>query len=310
MTTMTKPIHKPVLLKEVTDALRVAPGKRYIDCTLGLGGHALNILEKSMPNGQVIGIDADPDALRIAKSNLIHYSDSVTLVNDNFSNLDSICCETGFTPVDGILFDLGVSSLQLDTGNRGFSFQQDAELDMRFSPDQVLTATDLVNILPEHNLADLLRQYGEEPASKIIARRIIENRPIINTIRLAQVIEEAVGGRHGKLHPATRTFQALRIMVNHELENLEGSLHQTLKHLAVGGRLVVISYHSLEDRIVKEFMRKESTDCICPPEIPVCRCGHKATLKIITKKVVVPSVAEVESNPRSRSAKMRVAERI
>ena len=310
MITMAKPIHKPVLLKEVAEALRIARGKRFIDCTLGLGGHAFNILEKSAPTGQVLGIDADPEALRIAKNNLMEYAQSIILVNDNFSNLDSICQETGFTPVDGILFDLGVSSLQLDTAERGFSFQQDAEPDMRFSPDQILTATDLVNVLPEHNLADLLKQYGEEPASKIISRRIVESRPIVSTLRLAQVIEDAVGGRHGRIHPATRAFQALRIMVNHEMENLEKSLRQTIKHLATGGRLVIISYHSLEDRIVKQFMKEESTGCICPPQIPVCQCGHKATLKLITKKVIMPSLAEIESNPRSRSAKMRVAERI
>ena len=310
MITMAKPIHKPVLLKEVAEALRIARGKRFIDCTLGLGGHAFNILEKSAPTGQVLGIDADPEALRIAKNNLMEYAQSIILVNDNFSNLDSICQETGFTPVDGILFDLGVSSLQLDTAERGFSFQQDAEPDMRFSPDQILTATDLVNVLPEHNLADLLKQYGEEPASKIISRRIVESRPIVSTLRLAQVIEDAVGGRHGRIHPATRAFQALRIMVNHEMENLEKSLRQTIKHLATGGRLVIISYHSLEDRIVKQFMKEESTGCICPPQIPVCQCGHKATLKLITKKVIMPSLAEIESNPRSRSAKMSVAERI
>jgi 16S rRNA (cytosine1402-N4)-methyltransferase len=303
------PSHTPVLLPEVIKALAVQPGGRYIDCTLGGAGHAAAILDKSSPGGQLLGIDADPKALKAARERLHYYKDSTLLVNGNFADLQAICLKYDFSPVHGILFDLGLSSLQLNGTGRGFSFQQDAPLDMRFSPDQKVSAADIVNTASESKLARIIRTYGEERQSTLIARNIIGVRPLKTTRQLASLIEKTVG-RRGKIHPATRTFQALRIAVNHELENLESALRQAIDLLGYGGRLVVISYHSLEDRIVKQFMRTESSDCICPPGTPTCVCGHTACLRLINKKVITPSAAEVKSNPRSRSARLRAAERI
>ncbi|HEX76102.1 MAG TPA: 16S rRNA (cytosine(1402)-N(4))-methyltransferase RsmH [Dehalococcoidia bacterium] len=307
---MTLPIHIPVLLKEAVEALQVEPGKRYVDCTLGSGGHTMAILEKSLPGGQLLGIDTDPEAIRIAKSRLADYAESTILVNDNFANLETICEENDFLPVHGIILDLGISSLQLDTTERGFSFQHDAPLDMRFSPAQEFTAADMVNVLFEDKLAQLIRDYGEERYSRQIAKRIVEKRPINTTLELAHIVEQVIGSRRGKIHPATRTFLALRIAVNRELKNLDIALTQTINCLNRQGRLVVISYHSLEDRLVKQFMKRETKGCICPPGTPVCRCGHMPSLKLISKKVIPPSLDEIESNPRSRSAKLRVAERL
>ena len=308
--TMPLPTHTPVLLNEIVEALQVKPGKRYIDCTLGLGGHARAILEKTAPSGQLLGIDTDPEAIRIARTKLSQYSGATILVNDNFANIENICRENNFLPVDGILFDLGISSAQLDNAVRGFSFQHDAQPDMRFSPNQVLTATDLINILPEDRLAQLIYEYGEERQSRQIARLIIKNRPVVSTVDLAEIIQQAVGGRQHKIHPATKTFQALRIAVNHELENLETALKQTTNCLNRRGRLVVVSYHSLEDRIVKQFMKRETMACLCPPQTPVCNCGHVPSFKLISKKIITPSPGEIERNHRSRSAKLRVAERL
>jgi 16S rRNA (cytosine1402-N4)-methyltransferase len=302
--------HIPVLSRETLENLSVQPGGRYIDCTLGGGGHAQAILEHSSPGGQLLGIDAAPEAIKAAGDRLMSFGKSVLLVNDNFVNLRDICVKYDFFPVHGILFDLGLSSLQLDEGGGGFSFQRDAPLDMRFSPTQRTTAADIVNTSSEIELARILKTYGEETASRQIARYILQKRPIRTTTQLADIVEQAVGGRHGRIHPATRTFQALRIAVNHEMENLESALNQAVSLLGFGGRLVVISYHSLEDRIVKNFMRQESRDCVCPPEAMKCVCGHKANIKIISRKIVMPSFAEVEMNPRSRSAKLRSAERL
>ena len=303
--------HKPVLLKEVVTALAVQPGGRYIDCTLGGGGHARAIMEHSSPGGQLLGIDADPEAIRAATLNLSHFTYSTLLVNDNFVNLDDICHRYNFYPVHGILLDLGLSSLQLANDPRGFSFQYEADLDMRFNPNQETTAADIVNTYSESELANIIRSYGEEDNSYRIARRIVQARPIHTTLQLAAVVEDAVGGRKGsRIHPATKTFQALRIAVNDELDHLEETLRKTTDLLGIGGRLVVISYHSLEDRIVKQFMQRESQDCLCPPRMPVCRCGHKASMRLINKKIITPSEEEIEQNPRSRSARMRVAERI
>ena len=308
--TMSLPTHIPVLLNEVIEALQVKPGKRFIDCTLGLGGHAQGILERSMPGGKLLGIDADSYAIKIASKKLEAYKDDFIPVNDNFSNLETICKRYDFLPVDGILFDLGISSAQLEDGERGFSFQQEGQPDMRFSDGQVLTATDLINILPENRLAQLIFEYGEEPHSRQIAKLIVKNRPVVSTLDLAKIIEQAAGGRQSKIHPATRTFLALRIAVNHELEYLEKALTQTMNCLDRRGRLVVISYHSLEDRIVKQFMKRETMSCLCPPQTPVCICGHAPSFKLISKKVITPSSTEVEKNPRSRSAKLRVVERL
>ena len=309
---MSVPVHVPVLPDEVVAGLQPRPGGRFVDCTIGLGGHAAAILERISPSGRLLGIDADPNAIKISKDRFSNYGEAVTLVNDNFVNLDAICKEYLFHPVDGILFDLGVSSPQLDTAERGFSFHLDAPLDMRFSPEQGLTASDIVNRFSEQELAKLIERYGEERHSRRIARYIAQNRPITTTAELAQLVEQAsaASSRRSRIHPATRTFMALRIAVNSELQNLELALKQTPDLLRPGGRLTVISYHSLEDRIVKQFMRYAASSCVCPPGTIICRCGHVPTLKLISRKVIKPASLEIESNPRSRSARLRIAERL
>jgi len=303
-------VHIPVLLEATIRALSVQPGGRYVDCTVGGGGHATAIMESSSPGGQLLGIDADPKAIAVAKDKLKTYADSVCLVNENFVNLEAISIKYDFLPVHGILFDLGLSSLQLNGNNRGFSFQQDAPLDMRLDPNQEVTAADIINTYAESELANLIKTYGEESQSYRIARYIVQSRPIKSTLHLAQTIERAIGHYRGRIHPATKTFQALRIAVNHELDNLKTALKQAVNLLGFEGRLVVISYHSLEDRIVKQFMQRESKGCLCPPDIPTCVCQHTASLKLINTKVITPSLAEIQQNPRSRSAKLRTAERI
>jgi len=301
--------HTPVLLNETIEALDVQAGGRYIDCTVGGGGHAAAILENSSPGGQLLGIDADPEAVKTARVRLEAFGKSVLIENNNYVNLEAICIKNDFMPVHGILFDLGLSSLQLNGGGRGFSFQYDAPLDMRFNPEQRVSAADIVNTSSEAELAYIIRTYGEESCGYRIARHIVRERPLKTTAELARVIEQTVP-RRGKIHPATRTFQALRIAVNHELENLEAVLKQAVRLLGFEGRLVVISYHSLEDRIVKRFMQQESKGCICPPGTPSCICKHTPCLKLISRKVITPSPEEVGRNPRSRSARLRVAERI
>jgi 16S rRNA (cytosine1402-N4)-methyltransferase len=307
---MMSPAHIPVLTEEVIQALAVQPGGRYIDCTLGGGGHAAAIVEHISPGGQLLGIDADPEAIRSASLKLSKYDESVLLINDNFVNLKSICYKNDFVPVHGILFDLGLSSLQLNGTERGFSFQHKAPLDMRFSPDQEITAADIVNDYPEAELARLIWTYGEETAARRIARYIVQERPIHTTVELARIVERGVGKRQRKIHPATKTFQAIRIAVNEELDHLELALKQATDLLGYQGRLVVISYHSLEDRVVKQFMQKESKNCICPPEAPICTCDHKASLRQINKRIISPSPEEIKRNPRSRSARLRAAEHI
>jgi len=307
---MVSPTHIPVLVNETLKALAVQPGGRYVDCTLGGGGHAAAILGHSSPGGQLLGIDADPGAIETTRKKLEGYGSSVLLTNGNFVNLEAICYKYDFFPVHGILFDLGLSSLQLNGNGRGFSFQHRAPLDMRLNPDQSLTAADIVNTYSETELAHLIKTYGEEGYSRRVARGIVQRRPIKDTLQLAHTIESVVGGRRGKIHPATKTFQALRIAVNHELEHLELALKQAIGLLGFEGRLVVISYHSLEDRIAKQFMQRESRDCICPPGIPTCVCGHTASLRLINKRVITPSLEEVQLNPRSRSGRLRAAERL
>jgi len=306
----SSPVHVPVLLDEVVAGLQPRPGNRFIDCTIGLGGHSAAILERILPSGTLLGIDADPQAIKISQEKFRDYGEAVILVNDNFANLEAICERYHFHPVDGILFDLGVSSLQLDTADRGFSFHLDAPLDMRFSPEQGLTASDIVNTFSEQDLAKLIERYGEERHSRRIARCIVQNRPVTTTVELARLVEQALAGRRTKIHPATRTFMALRIAVNSELQNLESALQQTVNLLRPGGRLTVISYHSLEDRVVKQFMRYAASSCVCPPGTLICRCGHVPTLKLISRKVIKPTSLEIESNPRSRSARLRIAERL
>jgi 16S rRNA (cytosine1402-N4)-methyltransferase len=305
----TEAIHVPVLLQEVLDGLQVKPGGRYIDCTLGSGGHARAILEQSAPDGKLLGIDLDSRAIEVARRQLGRYARRTTFVRDSFLHLREISSEQGFTHADGVLLDLGVSSLQLQQRERGFSFQQKGPLDMRFDLDGETTASHLVNRLREAELADILAKYGEEPKAKAIARAIVRNRPMETTLELANLVTRTVGQRR-KLHPATKTFQALRIAVNEELRALSELLPQTVDVLASGGRMAVITFHSLEDRLVKQFMAQESRDCICPPQVPVCACHHRRTLQLATRKPVRPSSSEVRENPRSRSAKLRVAIRV
>lgn len=300
--------HIPVLVAEVVYALSVRAGLSYIDCTVGAGGHAEAILRSGKGTARLLGIDADPEAISLARERLASCKNGVTLVQGNFSELGAIARDNGFIPSDGILFDLGISSMQLGEAGRGFSFQYDAPLDMRFDPSQTRTASDVVNGLPERDLADLIFRYGEERRSRQIARAIVKERPVTTSRQLAKVIESVVPTRRGKMHVATRTFQALRIAVNDELQALESGLSQALEVLRPGGRMVVISFHSLEDRIVKQFMRTESKGCICPPRIPSCICGRSPSLRLLFSKAIKPSEQEVKANPRSRSARLRAAE--
>lgn len=311
--------HVPVLLSEVLDGLRVVAGGVYIDGTVGAGGHATAILEQA-EGVRLLGLDVDPVALGIAGERLRPYIEQgrVRLVQSNFERLDEVAQAEGFSPTDGALLDLGVSSMQLDTPARGFSFRAEGPLDMRLDPREPVTAAELVNGLPEHELADLIYKYGEEPASRRIARRIVEARsrePFATTSQLEAVVYGALGGRvagrtRHAIHPATKTFQALRIAVNRELDVLEKGLAAAVNVLKPGGRLAVISFHSLEDRIVKLFIRQAQRGCICPPEYPTCMCGRQPTLKAINSKPIEATAEEARRNPRSRSAKLRVAERI
>ena len=275
-----------------------APGGRYIDGTVGGGGHAAAILEASSPDGRLLGIDCDPAALAAAAARLAPYGDRVTLVRGSFREIGQLAATSGFAQVEGVVLDLGVSSYQLDTPERGFSFQAHAPLDMRLDPDAPVTAAHLVNNLPEQELADLIFRYGEERGSRRIARAIVEARqrkPVTTTDELAAIVSRALGGQRGRIHPATRTFQALRIAVNDELASLEAALPQVIDLLAPGGRMAIIAFHSLEDRIVKHTLRAEA---------------QAGRLRIITRKPVEASVEEQRTNPRSRSARLRVAERV
>lgn len=302
--------HQPVLYHEVLEALRPEPGARYLDGTVGLGGHARGILHASSPNGQLVGLDVDPQALELAAQRLAEFGSRVGLRHGSYGQLAHHLAAVGWDSVNGILLDLGASSIQFDRADRGFSFQKEGPLDMRFDPGSPLTADELVNQWPEADLADTLFRYGEEPNSRRIARAIVRARLLHSTVQLADVIAKAAGGRRGGLHPATRSFQALRIAVNKELETLEAALPQAVSALKPGGRLAVISFHSLEDRTVKLFFRKESRDCICPPEQLVCTCGHKASIELISRRPIRPMPDEIEANPRARSARLRVAEKL
>lgn len=304
-----KQLHVPVLYNEVLEWLTPTTPEHYIDGTVGAGGHAWEILEASSPDGQLLGLDADPKALKIARERLADFGDRITLVHANFDTLETVAPAYGFEAVAGILLDLGLSSMQLADTTRGFSFQEEGPLDMRFDPRQPQMAADLVNNLPADELADILRRYGEERYSRRIAQAIEAERPVHTTQELVAIIERVVPTRE-KVHPATRTFQALRIATNDELGALERALPQAVDLLKPGGRLAIISFHSLEDRIVKHSFREAAQDCICPPELPICVCDHEPTLKVLTKKPITPSTNEIEHNPRSRSAKLRVAARV
>ena len=298
------------MVREVLEGLRVEPGGLYIDCTVGEGGHASAILD-SQPEASLLGIDLDPEALAVATERLRGYQNEIVLARGNFAELDGIAEEQGFKPADGILFDLGLSSLQVDTGERGFSFLREGPLDMRFDPAQGPTAYEVVNSYSERALAESVWRLGEEPRSRRVARAIVHNRPIETTTQLAEVVERALGGRRGaRTHPATRTFQAIRTVVNSELENLGDGLEKAVDMLKAGGRLAVISYHSLEDRLVKRTLRREASGCICPPGSPECVCSHDPKVVPVNRRVIRPEATEIRSNPRSRSARLRVAEGI
>jgi len=320
--------HVPVMLEEVLKFLQPRAGGHYIDGTLGGGGHTRAILEQSTPGGKVLGIDADAQAIARVKERLSDFVNNgrLVLVHGNFAELARIVREAGFVSVEGVLLDLGFSSYQVDDPRRGFSFSVDGPLDMRLDQSQAESAADIVNSASEQELADIFWRYGEEKRSRLIARRIVRQRErgaITRTAQLAQLAAAGVPYKPGVIHPATRAFQALRIAVNHELEQLEKALPQILDVLSMNkalpaggqeeprgwdGRMVTIAFHSLEDRLIKEFMRREAKDCLCPPHVPVCVCGHKARLHPLTPTPVAPSVEEITANPRARSAKLRAAE--
>lgn len=303
-------LHTPVLLQEVLELLKPLPGETFIDATLGLGGHTEAILSVS-DSIKVIGIDQDREAIGFAEKRLEKFGDRVEIFHANFSKIKRVVSEAKIEKVDGILADLGVSSLQFDTSARGFSFRFDAPLDMRMNADsETETAAELLENLPEAEIADLIYQYGEERFSRRIARKIVEKResgePVRTTVELAELVEKAVRrGKKDKIHPATKTFQALRIAVNRELEILEQFLSDGIGILKPGGRFAVITFHSLEDRIVKRTFQKLSGKCFCPPRLPKCACGAEKKIEILTRKPVVPGQTEIAENPRSRSAKLR-----
>lgn len=302
--------HKPVLYKEIIHALQPQAGGRYVDGTLGAGGHARGILEASAPDGQLLGLDVDPQALAIARETLAPYEHRVHLAQASYTTLSAQLKSLGWEAVDGIVLDLGASSMQFDTAERGFSFMQDAPLDMRFGPHATQTAADIVNSYSERELADLIYEYGEERDSRKIARAIVNKRPLHTTRELVAAIEAVSPRRGDRVHPATRTFQALRIAVNDELSSIESVLPQAVAALRSKGRLAVISFHSLEDRIVKEFFREQSKDLINPPYERIYEEERNAILKEVNRKPILPSEEETKDNPRARSAKLRIAEKI
>lgn len=304
--------HISVLLNECIDNLNITPDGIYVDGTMGGGGHSLEIA-KRLTTGRLICIDQDPNAHEAAGKRLAEYKDRITFVRDNFGNIANILDSLGIEKIDGMLLDIGVSSHQLDEAERGFSYQQDAPLDMRMNPDRPFSAYDVVNGYDEDELDRVIFTYGEERWARRIAQFIVKEReakPIETTGELVDIIKKAVpkGARKDGPHPAKRTFQAIRIEVNGELEVLQRAIDDVVARLAVGGRLCIITFHSLEDRIVKEAFRKQENPCICPPQFPVCVCGKKPLGRVITRKPILPSKEELEENPRSRSAKLRVLE--
>jgi 16S rRNA (cytosine1402-N4)-methyltransferase len=301
--------HQPVLYKEIIHALQPHARGRYVDGTLGAGGHARGVMEASAPDGQLLGLDVDPQALAIARRYLAPYEHRIHLVQASYTSLSTQLAQLGWDAVDGIVLDLGASSMQFDTPERGFSFLHDAPLDMRFGPHALQTAADLVNKYSERELADLIYQYGEERDSRKIARAIVRARPIHTTRELVAAIEAVSPRRGDRLHPATRTFQALRIAVNEELLSIEEVLPQAVDVLKPGGRLAIISFHSLEDRIIKDFFREQSKDRVNPPYERIYEEERKATLKEVNRKPIVPSDEEIKTNPRARSAKLRIVEK-
>jgi len=306
--------HEPVMCKEVLASLACKPGGVYVDGTIGGGGHAQTILEESAPDGLLIGIDRDSNALLAAEKKLQSFGRRKILVKGNFADIHKVLTSLNITKVDGVLLDLGVSSHQLDTGDRGFSFSLDAPLDMRMDQDSRFDACELVNLSSEKELRKIIRDYGEEPMAGRIARAILTKRaaaPIRTTKELADIIFQAVptAYRQRRVHPATRTFQAIRIAVNDELSSLREGIRKGIDVLNRGGRFSIISFHSLEDRIVKETFRALEKGCTCPPDLPVCNCHGESRLKVLTRRPVYPGIDEIDLNPRARSARLRTAER-
>ncbi|MDX1663631.1 MAG: 16S rRNA (cytosine(1402)-N(4))-methyltransferase RsmH [Candidatus Promineifilaceae bacterium] len=304
--------HIPVLYDEVLDLLQPRAGGRYIDGTLGAGGHTAGLLEESAPGGQVLAFDRDPGAIRFARQRLAPFGDRVSFAHASYAQMAQVAPQRGFEDVDGVLLDLGLSSRQLDSAERGFSFMREGPLDMRFDTTQGPTAADLVNTLPPDELADIFWRYGEEQNSRRYARAIAEQRPVETTAALAAIVEAEAPGwvRRKRIHPATQVFQALRIAVNEELAQLEEGLPAAIDLLRAGGRVAVISFHSLEDRFVKNLFRDLTQDCICPPRQPICTCDVQPVVRLVTRKPVMADEAEIEANPRSRSARLRVAEKL
>jgi len=302
--------HTPVLFQEVLSLLQISSGSRIIDGTVGAAGHAYGILSASSPDGELLGLDRDAAALAIARERLTGFGTRAILRYGSFDEILDHAAEIGWKTVQGVLLDLGVSSMQLADPDRGFSFREDGPLDMRFDLNQELQAADLVNELPMEALADVIHHYGEEPKSYRIAKAIVQARPLTSTRHLADVVARVAGHKSRRIHPATRTFQALRIAVNDELDTLQSGLAQAIQVLEPGGRLAVISFHSLEDRIVKRTFKRESQKCVCPPEQPICTCDGRQTVRIITKRPISPTEEEVSDNPRARSARLRVAEKV
>lgn len=307
--------HKSVLLQECIDALNIRPDGIYLDGTLGGAGHSSQIACRLTEGGRLIGVDRDRTALAAAKERLAPYADRVTLVHSNFAEIDAILDSLGIPAVDGMLFDLGVSSPQLDDASRGFSYMADAPLDMRMDKDDVLTAGEVVNTWPQGELRRILYDYGEERYAPQIAAAICrarEKAPIETTLELVDIIRSAMPAQalREKQHPAKRSFQAIRIAVNDELGAVSRMMQAAVGRLNPGGRLAVITFHSLEDRIVKSEMQQAARGCTCPPEFPVCVCGKKPLVKLVTRKPIVSGPAELEENPRARSAKLRVAEKL
>jgi 16S rRNA (cytosine1402-N4)-methyltransferase len=306
--------HRPVLLRETIELLAAERGGLFVDCTVGLGGHSEAILQAAS-GAQVLGIDRDEEALELARQRLAHYGSRFRAVHADFRELTRVLATAKVSQVHGILADLGVSSLQLDSLSRGFSFRHEAPLDMRMDMSKGETAAELLGRLSEVEIANLIFEYGEEPRSRRIARAIVQRRergdPIETTTALAGLVERAIGSsKKRRIHPATRTFQALRIAVNAELENLDRFISEAVDHLEPDGLLAVISFHSLEDRIVKRTLQKLSGRCQCPPRLPKCICGAKKIIEVLTKRPLVPDEAEIEENPRARSAKLRGARKI
>ncbi|MAT44908.1 MAG: 16S rRNA (cytosine(1402)-N(4))-methyltransferase [Anaerolineaceae bacterium] len=310
MNNTTPTPHQSVLYQEIIDALSPQPDGYYIDATVGAGGHAWGILNAALPGGHLLGLDLDPQALDIASQRLSVFSDRVFLRKRSYQYMREETQQLGWDYVDGIVMDLGVSSMQLDTPERGFSFRFDGPLDMRFGDETGKNAAQLINTISETELAEIIWKYGEDRLSRKIAHRIYENRPINSTKELAELIEKTSPRKANSPHPATRTFQAIRIAVNEELKTIETSIPGAIHLLRPGGHLAIISFHSLEDRLVKTIFRQESTDCICPPKQPICTCGHKASIQLINKKPIEPSEKEKENNPRARSAKLRIAKKL